>query len=202
MPCLETLRLGDGEVPICRLSVRPGSPLIGLDAADVKRRFGCAVLARSGSRGRVEAGDGGSGGGSEPPGNRSCWAGRARTSCGRRPGTRAGRRGEARGSAVKPRPHATRLPTRLPQIAAALTAILVAAVFVFGRGLAPAARGRLLLRRHDGHHDGLRRHQPQRRAGLDQAVRLPGHADRRCAPRAFCSPPWRPSPRRSGWTRP
>ena len=33
------------------------------------------------------------------------------------------------------RPATARLPTRLPQIAAALTAVLVAAVFVFGRGL-------------------------------------------------------------------
>ena len=45
---LETLRLGDGEVPLCRLTVRPDSPLIGLVAADVKARFGCAVLARLG----------------------------------------------------------------------------------------------------------------------------------------------------------
>lgn len=44
---LETLRLGDGEVPVCRLTVRPGSPLIGWSAAEVKIRFGCAVLARS-----------------------------------------------------------------------------------------------------------------------------------------------------------
>jgi len=43
---LETLRLGDGEVPLCRLTVRAGSPLLGLAAADVKARFGCAVLAR------------------------------------------------------------------------------------------------------------------------------------------------------------
>ena len=44
---LETLRLGDGEVPICRLTIRLGSPLAGWSAAEVKSRFGCAVLARS-----------------------------------------------------------------------------------------------------------------------------------------------------------
>jgi Trk K+ transport system NAD-binding subunit len=44
---LETLRLGDGEVPICRLTVRQGSPLDGWSAAEVKSRLGCAVLARS-----------------------------------------------------------------------------------------------------------------------------------------------------------
>jgi Trk K+ transport system NAD-binding subunit len=44
---LETLRLGDGEVPICRLTVRQGSPLAGWSAAEVKSRLGCAVLARS-----------------------------------------------------------------------------------------------------------------------------------------------------------
>ena len=43
---LETLRMGDGEVPLCRLTVRDGSPLIGLVAAEVKARLGCAVLAR------------------------------------------------------------------------------------------------------------------------------------------------------------
>ncbi len=44
---LETLRLGDGEVPICHLTIRPGSPLAGKSASEVKARFGCAVLARS-----------------------------------------------------------------------------------------------------------------------------------------------------------
>ncbi|MCW3061983.1 MAG: TrkA-N domain protein [Capsulimonas sp.] len=44
---LETLRLGDGEAPICRLVVRPGSPFIGRTTAQVKTRFGCGVLARA-----------------------------------------------------------------------------------------------------------------------------------------------------------
>ena len=44
---LETLRLGDGEVPICRLTVRAGSPWLGWNTAEVKARFGCAMLARS-----------------------------------------------------------------------------------------------------------------------------------------------------------
>ena len=43
---LETLRLGDGEVPVCRMIVRPGSPLVGLGAARIKSRFGCGLLAR------------------------------------------------------------------------------------------------------------------------------------------------------------
>ncbi|MBV9852706.1 MAG: potassium channel family protein, partial [Armatimonadetes bacterium] len=44
---LETLRLGDGEVPVCRLTVRPGSPLAGRTTGEVKARHGCATLARS-----------------------------------------------------------------------------------------------------------------------------------------------------------
>ena len=52
---LETLRLGDGEVPICRLTVRQGSPLAGWSAAEVKSRLGCAVLARSSGGEKWEA---------------------------------------------------------------------------------------------------------------------------------------------------
>ncbi|MBV9851187.1 MAG: NAD-binding protein, partial [Armatimonadetes bacterium] len=43
----ETLRLGDGEVPICRLTVRPGSPLAGKTTGQIKVRYGCGVLARA-----------------------------------------------------------------------------------------------------------------------------------------------------------
>ncbi|BDI29631.1 hypothetical protein CCAX7_16820 [Capsulimonas corticalis] len=44
---LETLRLGDSEVPVCRLAVRAGSPLLGCTPAQVKSRFGCGVLGRA-----------------------------------------------------------------------------------------------------------------------------------------------------------
>ena len=47
----ETLRLGDADIPLCRLMVTPHSPLVGLTAAGCKARTGCAVLAR----GRVGA---------------------------------------------------------------------------------------------------------------------------------------------------
>ncbi|HEY3332453.1 MAG TPA: NAD-binding protein [Capsulimonadaceae bacterium] len=42
----ETLRLGNGEAPIASVTVKPGSPLVGLTAARVKELFGCAVLGR------------------------------------------------------------------------------------------------------------------------------------------------------------
>jgi Trk K+ transport system NAD-binding subunit len=45
---VETLRLGDGEVTILRLTARPGSPILGRTAAEVKRETGCAVIGRSG----------------------------------------------------------------------------------------------------------------------------------------------------------
>jgi Trk K+ transport system NAD-binding subunit len=48
---VETMRLGDGEVPLSRVSVRPGSPLAGLTLRDVKRQYGCAVVARRGPDG-------------------------------------------------------------------------------------------------------------------------------------------------------
>lgn len=43
---LETLRLGDGEVPICVVTVRDSSPLANLTPAAVDERFGCRVIAR------------------------------------------------------------------------------------------------------------------------------------------------------------
>jgi Trk K+ transport system NAD-binding subunit len=46
---VETLRLGDGEVPICEVIVRPHSPLNNLMPQEVDERFGCCVLARRGS---------------------------------------------------------------------------------------------------------------------------------------------------------
>lgn len=42
---LETLRLGETEVPICRLRVRTDSSFSGLTAAEVERDRGCIVLA-------------------------------------------------------------------------------------------------------------------------------------------------------------
>jgi Trk K+ transport system NAD-binding subunit len=41
---VETLRLGEAEVLLCRVAVRSGSPLDGMTARDVKREFGCAVV--------------------------------------------------------------------------------------------------------------------------------------------------------------
>ncbi|HEX9823941.1 MAG TPA: NAD(P)-binding protein [Actinomycetota bacterium] len=44
---VETLRLGDDEVPLCRMPVSPGSPLEGRSPAEVKREHACAVVARA-----------------------------------------------------------------------------------------------------------------------------------------------------------
>src|SRR5439155_8114645 len=41
---LETMRLGDVELPIARLDLGPASPLVGLTASEVKRGAGCALL--------------------------------------------------------------------------------------------------------------------------------------------------------------
>lgn len=49
---IETTRLGDAEVPICRLQVRPGSPLAGMGARELERQFHCGVLAHAGPDGR------------------------------------------------------------------------------------------------------------------------------------------------------
>ena len=42
---VETFRLGDAEVLLCRVTVRSGSPLVGMTARELKREFGCAVVA-------------------------------------------------------------------------------------------------------------------------------------------------------------
>jgi len=44
---LETLRLGDGEVPICRVTLAAASPLAGMKASEMKAGHGCALIARS-----------------------------------------------------------------------------------------------------------------------------------------------------------
>jgi Trk K+ transport system NAD-binding subunit len=64
---IETLYLGDTQVLLCRLSVRPGSPLAGKTARELKQQFHCGVLAHAGPDGawrraagdaeRVEAGE-------------------------------------------------------------------------------------------------------------------------------------------------
>jgi Trk K+ transport system NAD-binding subunit len=56
---VETLRVGDAEVPLCRLGVRPGSPLAGRTAQEIKQQFHCALVAHAGPDGRWEraAGD-------------------------------------------------------------------------------------------------------------------------------------------------
>jgi Trk K+ transport system NAD-binding subunit len=44
---IETMHLGDAELPLCRLTVRSHSPLIGKTARELKRQFHCAVLAHA-----------------------------------------------------------------------------------------------------------------------------------------------------------
>ncbi len=51
---VETLRLADAEIPLCRLRVDDASPLDGLSPHEMKERFGCAAVARAGPDGRWE----------------------------------------------------------------------------------------------------------------------------------------------------
>ena len=132
---LETLRLGDGEVPICRLRIRPNSPLIEKSASDVKARFGCAVLARSGDCISWQPVYGDAARETLSEGEHLLLGGpreavlRAVT---QNAGWHKARRRKWRQSG-KPAP--MRRPTLLPKIAAVLTAVLVASVFVFGHAL-------------------------------------------------------------------
>ena len=48
---VETLRIGADDVTLLRLTIRPGSPVLGRTAAEVKRDTGSAVVARSGEQG-------------------------------------------------------------------------------------------------------------------------------------------------------
>lgn len=132
---LETLRLGDGEVPLCRLTVRAGSPLLGLVAAEVKSRFGCAVLARltDGQDWRAVAGDAAR----EPlAGGEQILIGGPRDSVLRVVTRNRGwRRARRRWGKRPARPHASRRPTRLLPTAALLAAVLVASIFVFRHAL-------------------------------------------------------------------
>jgi Trk K+ transport system NAD-binding subunit len=56
---IETMHLGDAVLPICRLTVRPDSPLAGKTARELKQQFHCGVLAHAGpdSGWRQAAGD-------------------------------------------------------------------------------------------------------------------------------------------------
>ncbi len=134
---LETLRLGDGEVPLCRLTVRPGSPLIGLIAADVKARFGCAVLARLALQmdWRAVAGEAAR----EPlAAGEEVLIGGPRDSVLRVVTRNRGwRRARRRFWKRRPESHMPRrsTPTRLLPTAAVLAAVLIASVFVFRHAL-------------------------------------------------------------------
>lgn len=134
---LETLRLGDGEVPLCLLAVRAGSPLLGLAAAEVKARFGCAVLARltPQTEWRAVAGDTAR----EPlTENEEVLIGGPRESVLRAVTRNRGwRRTRRRFGERPPKSRAARrpTPTRLLPTAAVLAAVLVASVFVFRHAL-------------------------------------------------------------------
>ncbi len=131
---LETLRLGDGEVPICTLTLRPGSPLIGLSTREIKSKFGCAVLARSSDGGKWQSENGESANVALDAGEQVLVGGPRddllRTVI-RNAGWRKSR-GRKRRVSAKLTP---RRSTRLPQFAAALTAVLFASIFVFAHTL-------------------------------------------------------------------
>lgn len=46
---VETMRLGDSQVPICAIDVSEGSPLVDLSPLELQRRFGCALLGHGGT---------------------------------------------------------------------------------------------------------------------------------------------------------
>ena len=128
---LETLRLGDGEVPLCRLTIRPDSPLIGLVAADVKARFGCAVLARLGDgRGWMAV----AGEAAREPlrlGEQVLVGGPRESVLRAVTRNRGWRKTRRRFWNRSVKSSALRRPTRLLPTAALLAAVLVASVFVF-----------------------------------------------------------------------
>jgi len=142
---VETLRLGDGEVPICRLTVRPDSPLVGKTTAQIKSRFGCAILARDAPndgrvlwrpiRGEGDAdgplaeGEGVLVGGPLSDVLRLT----LRNADWLREGRR--RRPLRRHAGPHPHPSAPRRPTLLPYITAGLLALLVFSIAIFGRAL-------------------------------------------------------------------
>jgi len=140
---LETLRLGDGEVPLCRLTVRSGSPLVGRTTAEIKARFGCGVLARNapGEDWQSVRGEGDGAPLAEGEGVlvggpllfvlhltllNADWL---------REGRRRRRARSATPRSPIARPHPARHPTLLPYIAAALFTVLVLSIAVFARAL-------------------------------------------------------------------
>ena len=138
---VETLRLGDGEVPLCRLVVDPGSPLIGRTTAAMKQRFGCAVIARSvnaddwqpvrgdGADAEIALGDHLLIGGPLLLLLRAIFLNAGHIREGRRQPrvARRARRGPSR--------RGVRHATLVPYIAAPLGVVLLLAVWVFGRAL-------------------------------------------------------------------
>lgn len=134
---LETLRLGDGEVPICRLELTAASPLLGLSSSELKSRHGCALLARSrdgedwrpcpegAPDGVLAAGGQMLVGGLLPDVLRVCCL-----NAGWLPARRRAGRG-ARAPAAPSR----RRSTRLPWVAVSLFLVLVSAVVVFAGAL-------------------------------------------------------------------
>ncbi len=146
---LETLRLGDGEVPICRLTVRAGSPLAGQTPSEVETRLRCSVVARLRSGGwqpvggedgtALAVGDSVLVGGPLSSVLRALclnvgWLPARRRSAhpgfSKHPGSQA-RPSPQRGEQSLP----ARRPTRLPAVAAALLAVIVVAVAVFAHAL-------------------------------------------------------------------
>lgn len=137
---VETLRLGEEEVPLCRFTVRAGSPTAGSTAAQLKADHGCAVLAVREPEGRWEPG---SGERRIPPGGEVLVGGpllrvlRLASLNGGPFGRRPGRARHAR----PPRAQAGRRAlaslrgTFLPAAALVLTALLVLTILVFGVAL-------------------------------------------------------------------
>ncbi len=137
---LETLRLGDGEVPLCRLTVRGSSPLAGLTPAQVKANLGCAVMARAavadadwqamgeaGTDGPLTAGEGVLLGGPRD----LVLAVSARNA----PWAKSRQVKLRRVQRSRPVPKAARVPTRLWPIAAGLMLVLLGSVVVFQAAL-------------------------------------------------------------------
>jgi len=146
---LETLRLGDDEVPICRLTVRAGSPLAGQTPSEIEMRLTCSVIARLNDGGwhpvggeddtALAVGDSVLIGGPLSPVLRALclnigWLPARRHYAhpvfSRHSGSKA-RAGFRMGRQTPP----VRRPTRLPAVAAALLAVIMVAVAVFAHTL-------------------------------------------------------------------
>jgi len=134
---LETLRLGGGEVPLCRLTVRGGSPLAGLTPALVKARLGGAVMARAAGAGADWQAMGELGMDAPlRPGERVLVGGPRDSvlAISARNAPWAGAK-PRRAAPRKPALKAARVPTRLWPIAAGLLLVLLGSVFVFQTAL-------------------------------------------------------------------